>query len=569
MAFTDPNLNFLFEYKHLRTFMLSTACCLMWVSPNLSAQDAEKATSAAEAPAAAAQAPNNDPIVSTTINPKYVMPEIDGNEDRDTARQKRAQASTVRKLITNNKSTIIENLRKGDTSNTPLLDEYLNGYVFAEMGQNKSATLSQLGELRRNFLRTYLSEKIPANARRVIIEQYTIPKMQEFADGNYHKGVRMNAVVLLGLLNDAEGDSKTIPVPSKAAFLSLSNIFTDAKFPSYMKVGALSGLQRHFEVNRRLPASQIDEAEMNAIANQCVAMIQDKADGQDTWPEQLNYWLKRRATQTLGAMGNLGADGANAKAISVNLNNEDNPQWIRFDSLVALSKMKFDPAMAQDVGTKVIEFVSHFLEQEANGLKYGVDDLVTINLLYEDKDLLLSGSAKRSKGRDTPNAGMGFGEDEGETGSGQSADDKPTVELPTYQLNDSRKRVKAVVFTALQFFENDRNEGLVQIVADDKKADFRSAIEILEGLITDSDVGIVDLSKVEDDDETEEQQEVTQQLVDIYNQGAEKLDALVVQAAPAKAGLEAVTGDEDANEDSAEQAETPPQDAGQNGAGGN
>ena len=41
-------------------------------------------------------------------------------------------------------------------------------------------------------------------------------------DGNYHKGVRMNAVVLTGLLNDREGDSRNVPVPSKAAFSQLS-----------------------------------------------------------------------------------------------------------------------------------------------------------------------------------------------------------------------------------------------------------------------------------------------------------------------------------------------------------
>ena len=568
MALNDPSIPFLFDGKRLLTSSLLTAFCCLLVSADLAAQDP---AAQAQDPAATAPAtqPANDPILSTTVNPKYVAPVLDGSEDRDAARQKRTQASAVRKLITNNKSTVIDALRQGDTSNAALLDEYLNGYIFAEMGQNDSATLSNLGELRRNFLRSYLSDKVPTGARRVVIEQYTVPKMQEFMDGNYHQGVRMNAVVLMGLLNDREGDSRTVPAPSKVAFNRLLNVFTDAKYPSYMKVGALAGLQRHFEVSRRLQNPQINAAEMNSIANQCLAIIQDKAAGQDGWPEQLNYWLKRRATQTMGAMGNVGADGANAKAISVNLYNEDNPQWIRFDSLVALSKMKFDPTMAPEIGTKVIEFVSHFLENEADGLKHGVDDLIAINLLYEDKDLLLSGSATRTKDRDAPNAGMGFGEDEGDTGGGGAVDNKPGVDLPTYQLNDSRKRVKAVVFTALQFFENDRNEGLVQIVADDKKPEFRSAIEILDRLIVESDVGIVDLSKLDDDEEEDGETDITKQLVTIYKQGADDLDALVVRSAPAKSGLEAVTADGNSEADATKKAAAPPQNGGQDGTGGN
>ena len=143
------------------------------------------------------------------------------------------------------------------------------------------------------------------------------------------------------------------------------------------------------------------------------------------------------------------------------------------------------------------------------------------------------------------------------------------MDLPTYQLNDSRKRVKAVVFTALQFFENDRNEGLVQIVADDKKPEFRSAIEILDRLIVESDTGIVDLSKLDDDDEGEGEADITQQLVTIYKQGADELDALVVRSAPAKSGLEAVTADGNSEEDATKKVTTPPQNGGQDGTGGN
>ncbi|MCH2182057.1 MAG: hypothetical protein MK108_08645 [Mariniblastus sp.] len=560
MAMIDPNNKRFLGGRRLQAWSLMAACCWLLVSADLMAQ---------EPAAAAAAQPDNQAVLSTTINPKYVMPELKDSDDRDTARQKRGEASAVRKLITNNKATVIDSLRKGDTSNGPLLDEFLNGFIFAEMGQNKTNSLSQLGDLRRNFFRSYLSDKVPAGTRKVVIEQYTLPKMVEFMDGNYHKGVRMNAVVLTGLLNDREGDSRNVPVPSKAAFNQLSKVFTDAKYPSYLKVGALAGLQRHFTTNRRLATSQISAAEQAPITNQCVAIIQDKADGQDTWPESLNYWLKRRSTQVLGAIGDVGTDGANAKAISTNLYNEDNPNLIRFDSLVALSQMKFDPALAPEVGTKVIEFVAHFLENEAKALNNGVDDLITINLLYEDKDLVLEGSATRTQGRDAPNAGMGFGEDEGPGSGGSKEDDGPTVDLPVYKLNDSRKRVKAVVYTALQFFENDRNEGLVQIVADDKKANFRSAMEILDRLITESDIGIVDLSKLEEGDDAEEQKDITKQLVDIYSQGADELDALVVRAAPPKPGLEAITGDEAGEADATQKAEAPPENGDQNGAGGN
>ena len=564
MAFFDMKHNG-FQRQLLMPAVL-TACCVLLASTHLTAQDPPAAAPAAEKGADA-------PILSTTVIPKYAMPVVDGTEDRNESRAKRTQASTVRKLITTSKSTIVDGLRKGDTNSiSGLLDDFMNGYLFALMGQNESASLSSLGEQRRNFLRTYLYDnKIPPAARQVVIESYTIPKMQEFIDGNYHQGVRMNAVVLMGLLNSSEGDSKTLPIPSAPAFKGLLNVFTDAKYPSYLKVGALAGLQRHFEVNRRATTSRIDPADMTTVANQCLAIVQDQADGQDGWPEQLNYWLKRRATQSLGAMGKVGDANANAKALANNLYDEDNPNWIRFDSLVALSKLDFDASMAPEVATKVIEYVSGFLEKESAGLQNGVDDLVTINLLYEDKDLLLEGSAKRSAGRDAPNAGMGMGEDSPEGGSnGQGEANKPKVELPTYQLNDSRKRVKAVVFTALQFFDNDRDEGILRKVPADKRADFLSVTEVLGKLLTDSDVGIIDLSKQDEDDEEDEEAEaITQQLAEIYKKGATELDALVVRMAPPKSGLDEITGEEEAAEETAVPPQTPPDNAGNDGASGN
>ena len=164
-----------------------------------------------------------------------------------------------------------------------LLAERINqsGTVIIELGTLDSTdpeSISQLGDMRKSFLKDFLDSDYPPASRQLIINQITIPKLQSIIDGNYHNGVRMNAVVLLGLLNEVEGNSRVLPLPSTRAYPVLVSIVTGPNYPAFLKVGALAGVQRHSDTNRHDPNRVMN---WDNIKTECTAIMENKGQGQD------------------------------------------------------------------------------------------------------------------------------------------------------------------------------------------------------------------------------------------------------------------------------------------------
>ena len=526
------------------------------LAATLGAQEAAQAGAGAQA----AQPPANQPpapIETLSILPKFVVPTTDGSETKDEARKIRAQASAVRKLLSSTKKKIVAGLKSGNVGSvTTELDEYLNGYLFPRMAQKDPLALSDLGNIRREFTKDFLSDKVALNARKTIIESYAIPKIQQLLKGNFHPAVKLNAVVLLGMLNDAEGTSaKILPRPSNSALTVLVEILTQESYSPELKVAALAGIVRHVDTDRHATPQRIDQATRDTIANQCIAILDGKHTDQENWPEALNYWMKRRATQTLGAIATPGPDNAYAKKLVTVLEDDQNSIWLRLDALMGLAKMDIDQLDADTVKgitMAAIAFTENALDNEANRLEHDLEDLVEINILLEDKDLIKSGSAKRKKDRSGPAAGMGFGEGSGGGGEGSSAsgpEGPPKLELPVFELNDARRRAKAYVFATKHLLENSRRRrGLVSVAKDDTLTTINKTLEVLNRLMKESDTGIIDLSKKQDDEEDDEdknKEAITKQLTDIFRQGAADLRRLGNRAAPQPADDFADVGSDD------------------------
>ncbi len=502
--------------------------------------------------AAAAPAPVQE-LETLPILPKFVIPEADGTENRDQAREIRQRASEVRKLLNTTEKTLVNGLRSGDVGSIQTeLNEYLNGYLFPKMAQKDDLALSELGDLRRDFFRNFLSDKIAANGRAVVIQNYAIPFAQRVVNGNFHKAAKLNAVVLLGMLNDAEGDSRTLPRPSNAALPILVQLFNDPAQPEWIKVAALAGIQRHVDTDRHASPQRIDQPTRTSIANQCMAIINDAAEGQDKWAPELAYWMKRRSTQTLGSMGTPGPDNEYIKTLQAVLDNEDNSIWLRLDALLGMSKIPvdgLDTALASELTNSVTMFTTHALDFEAVRLEKQLRELIELNLLLEDKDLLKTGTAKRDDDRNKASMGMGFGEPGEGGGSSDSESDVPQLELPTFMLNDSRRRVKAYLYGAKNLFENSRTgkKGLISVVAEKDRTKLQLVLELLDHLMKDSDTGIVDLSKADDTEEADDAKKipVTVQLARIYKKGAIELERLAAPKPNAADAFAAPPGDSD------------------------
>ena len=337
----------------------------------------------------------------------------------------------------------------------------------------------------------------------------------------------------------------------------LLGVFQSANSPAYLKVGAISGILRHVEINRYARAPQIAQDDLNQIESQCISILQDRAAGQDQWPQELNYWLKRRSAQMMGATGRLGDAEQNlnvlvsvlAKPQEKNKNQAKadghDDFWLRYDALAALSNLdlaQINQANIPQVMDAVTTFSAMTLESEAEGLREEVENLVTTNILFADEDLKSKGTTRKTKeegkGKGRDKLGGGFGGLEGGESNnpphrgGQSekteTESEKFVELPNYRLDSSRQRIKTILQTAQNVFvKKTSGEGLAKVAADKEKTHIMELVKTIEKALVDSDLGLVNLKELKADEKPDDKN-ITNRLAERFEAAAAELRNLLV-----------------------------------------
>jgi len=117
---------------------------------------------------------------------------------------------------------------------------------------------------------------------------------------------------------------------------------------------------------------------------------------------------------------------------------------------------------------------------------------------------------------------------------------KPIVELPNYELNLSRRRAKLIVFSVQQLLAND---AIVAAATEKHKAGLDPLDKrIDEFMVEDSNIGVVDLARVSDDDEIQKESFAIQLKKAFKGMSGEMANAVAKmrgEAAPAAAAPEA------------------------------
>ncbi len=511
---------------------------------------------------------------------QYNIKQLDGSETEAESEAIKKENKDKNDAIKEARKEIANALKLGNMGSiSSKLNEFLNGYEFPAMTQTDAQSLSELGRLRAAFEKYYLNSRYPVSVREAVISQFVIPELKKIIDGeNFHPAVRLNAIVMIGMLNDNEGNSRENPVPTAAVYPILKSVLNDPKYPAFLKVGALAGIQRHIEISTRTKSGQVPSGELESMSSYCVSVLNGKAADQEKWQDDLNYWMKRRAAQILGGIGE--ADGEAIQTLQTVLKTPSDPNgddnfWLRFDALQAFSFLNSDRIEKQrvsDLMDMVTRFTSDSLGSEADYLQGSVEDLVLKNILFADNDLEKSGNAGLGKkkqgtrrgagvgglegGGGPPPPGSGRGGDKG--GEGQSAGkiEKPSVELPNYQLNASRERIKTVLYTARNVLTRNRGEeGLKKLGTKDENDQMDKIISEIDKLMDASDVGLVDLSRLDETAEPDEKN-ITKRLIEAYRTGATDLSALILKKDAPEEAAEELGGA------GAAPAETPADDAG-------
>ena len=456
---------------------------------------------------AVGQKHQSDPIAE-----KYIVPII-----ADPNRDERAQIAAAVRVLKTDKKLVSNMLQGRQTLDNAVVEQFFTSYAFPKMTQTDDETLSRMGELRAEFLKDYLSERVKGSNRIFFIEQVALPRIRAIASGNYHPAVRLNAVLLAGLINGVEPGRGALPqVSTPTIGLLLDVVSANADIPEYLKVGAMTGIHRNAMLDGKLPQSQMPGPERTRIENLASAIMTRKAAGQDEWSAEVNYWLRRRAIQTLGFLKN----PTHASELITILNDTQEKIWIRLDATTALKDMQLAPADADAAVTAITRFAAEQLQNEATGAITQMAELVEINMLYGNQNLM-----------DDKNQGQRRLVRPGRAGNGSNLP-QPKIDLANYQLNQIRRRTKAVGFSINQAFDTIGQQ------ATEKGTTATSAKQILERLMTDIDEGLIDLSELAEDElgdgglldnpaDEEQPKAVADKLAEILQSAAGDLNRLI------------------------------------------
>ncbi len=505
---------------------------------------------------------------SIPMNPRYVtqLPPFDADEEQMEATKKanrtneknlRDDLSKIRSLLNNG----------GSPADNPLVEQYLKGYVFPSMTIIDNRVLSQLGNMRAKFLKDFFDPRISAGARGALIDLTIQQAREAYRNNSLHPAARLNMVYLIGMLDQTPGVRlpPQFPVPSRSAYDSLSDILKSADLPAFLKVAALAGIQRHVEIDNITKNGQLTDADKTFLTGKSNEYLDAPAQ------DDLSYWLKRRGMQLLGELGNA---TTLEKAVSV-IQSKDAGFWVKFDAMEAIGKLNLagtDAAQSLAATKAVAEFASSALLQESEAINGAIKQLVYDQILYQDLDLIASptdyssgaavssssggggtdgGRSGGNSGKFTGGSGMGMGMGAG-MGAGAgglgASNETPAgeiLELPVYQLNVFRRRIKTIALTTSQILGGaDGTGGLAKLVDESGKDLIKKVNGELSSLLEESNVGIVDLDarKTEDEDEEVEPKSVANQLAEMCDEASKKIDKALGKKEPAAAApLDAAT----------------------------
>ena len=392
----------------------------------------------------------------------------------------------------------------GDVTADAETRKFLEDYSFPSMTQTDPDTLSSLGQKRQEFLKNYLNARVTGNARSKMLD-FSVEKLQGYsADATLHPSARVNAIVLLSQLTDRALARGQAPIASAKAFKALLSIFSGADpngNPEFVRVAALSGLKNQLELNSK-SNQQIAPAAKTQLVDAAMKFMAAPADRNK---DAAAYWNKRQAIQLAGIL----KDAKTLPALLAILNDEATSHELKMEVIQTIAKtgaMNSDPKSNSQVLASICKFAGTSVTNEATRLQALVKQMERENILFGDFDIRAQGidfqpeddGAAGGGGFD----GFGGGGDPGGGGGGGFAGgfggaggDGPLVELPNYQLQIARNRLRALSVLCGQAIGTDKQTGLRPNLDTKAETLASSTVSQLRSLLQNSSVGLYDVSE--------------------------------------------------------------------------
>jgi len=310
---------------------------------------------------------------------------------------------------------------------------------------------------------------------------FTVEKLKAYCiDTAMHPSSRVNAVVLLGQLTDRAQP----PVASSKSTAILQGIINGQdkkKFPDFLKIAALSGMKNQLEMNSR-SGQTVDRGAKTQLVDIVMELLATEVDRKK---DAGGYWKKRQAVQ----LSRLLRDAKTLPLLLKILNDEVSTLELKLDAVKAISQSEIagsDPESNSTVLLSICKFAKMAVGQEAFYIQDSLRQMEYKGLLFTDLDL-------RQLGTDfepLPAEDTGF---QGRDFDGRDSDADPLFELPNYQLNVHRNRIRSIALFCQQAIGTTNREGLRRNLDSKAEALANRMSGLLAALLERSGVGLIDV----------------------------------------------------------------------------
>ncbi len=240
----------------------------------------------------------------------------------------------------------------------PAFDEFYQKYFLSRWTDPKY--LTYLPSLRKELRISHLGKKSAGTQVHEHLNSLVLDFMKDLVSGEYHPAVQVNAMLMIGELNEVESPVKPLPDALKVLLEAIG----DAKTPNAVRAAAMVGVQR------QVAAKVTDPAAQRAIVAALLKLAADDISGNED--RDVREWILGQALETLGDLGSVGEGGAAFKAM-VKAAGDNNlslsTRAIAVDSLGRLNYANAAGCDAKEAATTVAQFIVDACAQELRKAK--------------------------------------------------------------------------------------------------------------------------------------------------------------------------------------------------------
>jgi hypothetical protein len=196
---------------------------------------------------------------------------------------------------------------------------------------------------------------------------------------------KVNALLVLRDLNESEAAPPKSAKPLPDSLNDFVLLLKAPKLPDYLRAVALVGVHRHAEASPQFPMPAATQAE---VTNLTLALLNEKEPPAKR-QKSTHFYLRRSAAEILGALGNVGKDGANVLAVRDAMNERDAPILFRVGLCSALSQFDYGGASAAKLDLKAIGEAACYA-----GIDAAKAELARTNKLSQEKQIYIPPSRR-------------------------------------------------------------------------------------------------------------------------------------------------------------------------------